>query len=312
VFLVDCDGIYPGESGHDGDGPAKLGELDNWTWANVDTDPDVDFDDIRFVRRHLSPHSATVSRHAEGDAERFVVHQSHFHGGVRFLEVSPGTDEGLTEAAGTRRDVRPTVNPHFEERQGNPFGWINETTDWDLADIGHARPHSEVIEAETAPGRPTPRATTAAVSGGVTFTADQFAGARAVRHESVPLSPPLPVVSADRTYGAGPTRTTAVVDIDVSALSRDDDAATVRVRDRIPDGWTLIDGDVRTYPQGVRTAVEFERTVAPGDDETLSYRVKTPDNGVRRGSFGPVEVGAGGEWVELAGTVEDVTAGPSL
>ena len=313
VFLVDCDGIYPAESGHDGEEPAQLGELDNWTWANVDTDPDVGFEDIRFKRRHLSPHSATVSRHGDGDDERFVVHQSHFHGGVRYLEVRPGTDDGLTEADGTRRDVRPTVNPHFEEREGEAFGWINETTDWSLVDVGHARPQSEVIEEETAPGRLTPRATTAAVSGGVTFAADQFAGARAVRHETVPLSPPMPVLSADRTYGAGPTRTTSVVEIDISALARDGDAATVRVRDRIPDGWTLINGDVETYPQGVRTAAEFERSVAPGEDATLSYRVKTPDDGVTSGTFGPVEVSVDGdEWVELTNTVEDVTAGPSL
>ena len=123
----------------------------------------------------------------------------------------------------------------------------------------------------------------------------------------------MPVLSADRTYGAGPTRTTSVVDIDVSAIARDCDAATVRVRDRIPDGWTLIDGDVETYPLGVRTAAEFETTVAPGDDETLSYRVKTPDDGATTGTFGPVEVSVDGdEWVELAGTAEDVVAGPSL
>ena len=106
---------------------------------------------------------------------------------------------------------------------------------------------------------------------------------------------------------------TSVVEIDISALARGGDAATVRVRDRIPDGWTLINGDVETYPQGVRTAAEFERTVAPGEDATLSYRVKTPDDGVTSGTFGPVEVSVDGdEWVELAGTAEDVVAGPSL
>jgi len=320
VFLIDCDGIYPGdpEYGADG-GPTRLGELDNWTWANVDTDSGVGFEDIKFKRRHLSPHSATVTKHSVDGEERFRVHQSHFHGGIRYLEVRPGTDDGLTElgdgtpGASGRRSYRPTINPHFEEREQEEFGWINNSTDWNLVDIGHARPRSEVIEDEKSPGRLTPRMTTAAASSGVTFTADQFAGVRAVRHRSVPVSAPLPALSASRSYGAGPTRTTSVIEIDLSALDRNGKAESFRVRDRIPDGWTLINGNVEVYPQGVRTAVEFETTVAPDANETLIYRVKTPDDGVTRGTFGPIEASLDGDaWIEIEGTVKEIVAGPSL
>jgi len=321
VFLIDCDGIYPEDPAYDGgEDPTRLGELDNWTWANVDTDPGIGFEEIKFKRRQLSPHSPTVTRHETDSGERFVVHQSHFHGGVRYLEIRPGTEDGLTEAdeateGGTgRRQHRSTVNPYFEDRAGDPFGWVNNTTDWDLVEVGHARPENKTIEEEISPQRPTPRVTTAAVAGGVTLLPDQFAGVYAAQHESVPLSAPLPIVDSSRSYSAGPTRTTSNVYIDLSTVKRrDGDAGTVRVRDRIPGAWRVVDGKVETYEQGVRTAVEFETTVVSGEDAVLSYRVKTPDDGVTRGTFGPVEVSLDGdEWVEVEGTISEVTAGPSI
>ena len=298
VFLVDCDGIY------EDDGTTQLGQLDDWTWANADTG-DVSLEELKFQRRHLSPHSPSVVTCEVGGERRFLVQQGHRHGGVRYLAVDPGEADGLTGDA--RRDYRPTENPNVEGRDGTAeFGWIPASTDWRLRDVGHARPRNADTDGLT------PRVATTDAENGVTFAVDQRAGAHATRHEAMTPTPALPPVEADHAYEAGPTRTASRVVVDLAAGDRAGDAATVRVRDRLPDGWTLLEGDVETYPQGVRTAVEFTATVDPGTEATLEYVVEAPDE-VRRGTFGPVEVSADGEaWTELEGTVETVTVGPSL
>ena len=262
VLLVDCDGIYPGDPGYDGDGPARLGQLDGWTWANVDTDAGVEFEDITFERRHLSPHGASVVTHETDGERRLLVQQGHRHGGVRYLEVRAGSDDGLVGDA--RRDRR--VNPDPAVDREEPIGWLRHETDWSLVDIGHARPRNGGTDGLT------PRVSTTDAADGVTFACDRRAGAYATRHEAVTPTPALPTVEADRT--------------------------------RVPDAWTVLKGDVETYTRGVRTAVELEADIGPGTGGTFEHVVETPDDGLTRGTFGPVEVSADGEtWVEIGSTV---------
>jgi hypothetical protein len=81
----------------------------------------------------------------------------------------------------------------------------------------------------------------------------------------------------------------------------------------VPDGWEVLEETVTTYRRGARTAVEFERSIDPGGSDTLEYVVKTPDDGVTTGTFGPIEVSVDGRtWVEVSGTIEEITAGPSI
>jgi hypothetical protein len=353
VFLVDCDGIYPDDPNYEEtDGATQLGELDNWTWKNVDTGKGFD-DEIEEYEdrgdRHaqilqnefsfqLSPHNSQVAKHEIDGEETFVVHQGHYHGGVRYLEVRPGTEGGLTEIdSGTegpegRRKERaigfdPEIVDEFEPSKGEvqgvrveeldeeypnagkEFGWINNSTDWSLVDVGHARPTNE----ET--GNLTPDFWSSVEHNGVTFSADRSAGAFATKHDDIPLEPPRPPADVERAddavvFTAGQTNQ---VTIEVSTLERDGEAADLHVRDRIPDGYEVVGGDDHViYPQGNRRAVEFAVTVEPGDSRTFTYFVEVPED-AGGGTFGPVEIsGDGEEWVGAGETTDtNVSTGVS-
>jgi hypothetical protein len=310
VFMVDCDGIYPDDPGYTdprsaGDGPKQLGELDNWTWKNVDTDPNVSFADIdqpsfSFM---LSPHNSQVARHEVGNEERFYVHQSHYHGGTRYLEVKPGNDDGLTGDA--RRDYRPDPNPSDQVPREEPIGWINNGTDWSMVDRGHARPRN----AET--GDLSPDFWSSVEHNGVTYSGDRGAGVYASHHNPIPLTAPRPPLEVTRqddgtVFTAGGTNQ---IDITVETFERGTgEAASVTVRDRIPSGYEVVGvaGDIEfeTYPQGVRTAVEFSPAVEPGETRTFTYFIET-DAGSGGRTLGPVEVSSdGAEWAAVAGTTD--------
>jgi len=305
VFLVDCDGIYPDDPGSDtrsaGDGPRQLGELTNWTWKNVDTDQDVSYEDIEqeTFSFQLSPHNSQVARHEAGGRERFVIHQGHYHGGVRYLEVQPGTDDGL--AGDARRDYRPEANPDAPAE--GEIGWINNDTDWNLVDVGHARPQNE----ET--GDLTPDFWSTVEHNGVSYSGDRGAGVHATKFNPTSLRAPRPPLSVERADDGQLFRAGATEQIDITVRATDrDGAASVTVRDRIPAGYAVVGGDeATTYPQGVRTAVEFDAEVAPGETRTFTYFVEVGDD-PGGSTFGPVEVSSdGAEWAVVGGTTESNT-----
>ncbi len=326
VFLVDCEGIYPedpdlGDScGCDGsgDGPKQLGELDNWTWKNVDTGKGFEDtvsreDRFKAIEQgtftfRLSPHNSQGAVHQIDGEERYIIHQGHYHGGVRYLEIEPGSDRGLTEIDGGtegprgRRAYRPKENPNVSGRDGSgTIGWINNTTDWNLNEVGHARPSREGVGLS-------PDFWSSVEHNGLSFHADRRAGVFVTKHDAIPMTKPLPPLEAERINGDGSVFQAGQpveVTIEVRTFERDGEAADVRVRDRIPSGCEVLDGDVKTYPQGTRTAVEFTTTVAPGSETTeLTYFVRTPaDAGT--GTFGPVEVSPDGrEWDAVGGTTD--------
>lgn len=322
VFLVDCEGIYPedpGDARSPGDGPTQLGELDNWTWKNVDTGQgfggtpasEISAEEHRARLEaiqqpefsfQLSPHNSEVAMHTIDGEETVVVHQGHYHGGARYLAVDPGTDDGLTGDAW--RDYRPFENPFVEGRDGSErFGWINTTTDWALTDIGHARPTNETT------GDLSPDVWGSVERNGVTFSADRGAGVYATHHDAIPVTRGLPVIGTVGREDDGDLFTvgqTNRVDLTVETFERRGaDSATVTVRDRVPSDYEVVGGDaVETYPEGVRTAVEFESGVAPGETKTLTYFVRSSED-TQGNTFGPVEVSPDGvNWLEIAGTVD--------
>lgn len=322
VFLVDCDGIYPedaeadhldeGDCRSDGDDPLQMGELDNWTWRNVDTDGDVDYEDVVFSNYHLSPHNQTVQSHAlrttglppktradHGGEQRWVVHQSFYNLGTRYLVIEPGSDRGLT--GDDRRDHR--VDPHPDASREAEIGWVNHTTDWNLLEIGHARPVNEtVVEG----GSPSPDHWCAVEHNGVSIAGDRGAGVWVTHHDAIPLSEPTPGVRAERsTTGDLLTGSQLRVTVDVDV---EGDRA-VLVRDRVPDGVEVVDADpaVRVRPNGTGSVLEFDEP-ATGDD-TFEYVVEVQD-GAATETVGPVAVTAAGgvthadSWVAVGGTAE--------
>ena len=314
VFLVDCEGIYPEDSlcgcGHEGE-PKQLGELANWTWKNADTGEGFDDDTTRTERLdaieqnsfsfQFSPHNSQPAvREVDGE-NRHIIHQGHYHGGVRYLEVEPGSADGLTGDA--RRDYRPRTNPNAAGRDGSEtIGWINHDTDWNVTDIGHARPANR----ET--GNLSPDFWSSVEHNGLSYHGDRGAGVYVTKHTDLPMTSPLPPLEADRAddgsaFLAGQTNR---VEITVETFDRPNgDAAAVHVRDRMPGGYEVVGGDdVETYQEGNRTAVEFTATVDPGDSATLTYFVEVPSD-PGSGTFGPVEVSADGdEWRAEAGTTD--------
>ncbi|PSP77382.1 hypothetical protein BRC88_13780 [Halobacteriales archaeon QS_4_69_225] len=323
VYLIDCEGIYPEDpdlgggsscgcsSGgrSEGDGPKQLGELDNWTWKNVDTGKGFE-DTLSRKERfeaigqdtfsfRLSPHNSQGAVHQIGGEERYIIHQGHYHGGIRYLEIEPGSERGLTGDA--RRKYRPKTNPNVDGRDGSEtIGWINNTTDWNLAEVGHGRPFREGVGLS-------PDFWCSVEHNGLSFHGDRRAGVYVTKHDDIPMTPPLPPLEADRVDDDGSVfqagQTTAVT-IEVQAFERSN-AADVRVRDRIPSSYEVVGGDdVETYPQGTRTAVEFTATVEPDSSKTLRYFVEVPDD-AGSGAFGPVEVSPDGrEWDAVGGTVD--------
>jgi hypothetical protein len=333
VFLVDCEDVYPEDSpcgcGHE-DGPTQLGELDNWTWKNVDTGTGFDDGTGRWERWEqiiqptfsfqLSPHNSQPAVHEIDGKTRYIIHQGHYHGGIRYLEVDPGSADGLTGDA--RRDYRPKPfdpeevdnyeasgglvtegDPTREQYpDGEEFGWINNSTDWNVRDVGHARPTNDEDDSLS------PDFWSSVEHNGLSFHADRGAGVYVTRHDDIPMTAPLPPLDVERSddgsaFLAGQTNR---VEITVDTFERPDgDAGAVRVRDRMPSGYEVVGGDdVETYPQGTRTAVEFTATVDPGDAATVTYFVRVP-SAPGPGTFGPVEVSADGdEWDTVGGTTD--------
>lgn len=299
VYLVDCDGIFPEdgdrywEVSRTVDDVALLGELDMWEWhAEWDTGEDtIDFGPYDFS---LSPHNSDFVKHADGS---FWVHQSHYNGGIRFLEVNPGTEHGLVTDSERFKCLSDDDNEgdcaghDFTGRAGP-----HHTTDWGLDEEAWARPDLKVPHDSRMEGLNymTPFCWGANASNGVTFAGDINQGMYALKADPVPVGGAPPVVDLTRNddgvaFTAGQTNRVE--------LSLGDDSDAVLVRDRVPDGWDVVGGDGETSDDG--SYIQFELA---GGESGLYYTEAPEETGGH--TFGPVEVSndGGTTWHTLAGS----------
>lgn len=320
VYLVDTDDIYETE------GVVECGELANWTWQ----------DDVEFGSFNLSPHNSDPAFHRTGsklpdgaadraneqfDRERELwLHQGHYHAGTRFLKVTPGSDRGTTVTDEAVVDSDTATRLDF----GDPIERGNDATDWDLSepddpggefDGSFARPVRDVPD-DSKMNRDSqdPTGTVGGLSGvqpfvwaavqnrGVTFVSDINQGVFAVKQDDVPLKGAIPYLEVARSTDSPLFTGEQAGRVELDVVDADE---PVLVRDRIPDGWRVLDGDDHeTYHLGGQTAVEFAETA--GDGDTLTYFPESPAGAENTGSgvFGPVEYSddGGDTWQTLPGT----------
>ncbi|WP_254837949.1 LVIVD repeat-containing protein [Natronomonas marina] len=276
IHLVDVSGIYEADAEVMDvpddltveNGVAQLETFDTWEWQNLEEDTDTpDAEEIQFGNFQLSPHNSDVVIDQDGE---LWIHQSHYHGGIRYLkgvEEDDGT-LGLTQE-GFSRPVYDT--PKASRMQGL----------------------SEVV----------PNCWAAVESNGVTFASDINQGVHAVKADGIEYGGGPAVVDAVRSddgslFTGGQTDR---IDIDVRFVERYDE---VLVRDRLPASWDAYDDDAyETYEEGAATYVEFDAAASGGD--TLSYFADV-GGGSDAARVGPVEVSTdGGEtWQALPGTFD--------
>ena len=145
--------------------------------------------------------------------------------------------------------------------------------------------------------------TLASGRGSLTVSVPAGESTRTVRVCGTAAGPPrLDVTRSDdaRVFTGGGTDR---VDVSVSA------SKPVRLRDRVPDGWTVVAGDGTERTVDGATYVEFE----PAADGTFTYFVEAPSGagGTGRDTFGPVEVRSHDGWEPVDGTTEtNVVLGP--
>lgn len=321
VYLVDCDGLFESEDRYyevprTVDDVALLGELDVWYWANEHEHPGEDAVEYGPYDFSLSLHNSDFTTDANGD---LWVHQSAYSGGVRFLRVEPGTDHGLVRpserfACNTADDCDPVVVS--TDGNGDPVREVltgvdgpHNDTDWGLSEEGWARPNLEPPTESRMEGLNylTPFCWGANESNGVTFAADINQGVYALRQvggdgEAVPLggAPPVADVTREDDGSVFLSGRYDHVELTVEEVAYHD---RVTIRERVPDGWTVVDGDHdRTVAEGGDTYLEFE-DVAAG--ETVAYLANV---GSEMGSYelGPVRATAddGVTWLTVPGTAD--------
>lgn len=299
VYLVDCDGLFPGEPNHDPDGVTQLGELDMWEWQNEYTnaeksnsDTTDDASDVSFgpYDFSLSPHNSDFTRHVDGS---FWIHQAHYGGGIRFLEVVPGDDDGLVGDA-RFKDARTDAS-------GNELvgaATAHNTTDWSIQERGFSRPTYGTPKDSRLEGLNyiTPFVWGASQENGITFASDINQGVHAVKADGVPIGGDMPYADVTRTddgslFTAGQTN-----QVDVTLNVADTD---VLVRDRLPNGWEYVAGE------GSDTGRYVEFDIASG--ETGTYFAEAPAS-TGTYTFGPVQVSAddGTTWYTVPGTTKTV------
>lgn len=247
-----------------------------------------------------------ISEKDEGEVddeiERWVLHQSHYNQGTRYIVIEPGRERGRTgeDAPRPRRADRPEPNPELDDREGDEeFGWLNHSTDWNLRDVGHARPANDELIGE----KQTPDFWCSVEHYGATFSGDRNQGVRVTHHDAIPVELGRPRVDVNRTidssvYTAGQS---VRITLDLTVIG---DGA-VRVRDRLPDGFeplAAVDGDdeavdFETSPNGNGTFVEFD--VALGESDTIRYIAEATDE-FDSAAVGPVSVReAGADWDDI-------------
>ena len=223
---------------------------------------------MSFDAFELSPHNSDLSEH-DGD---FWLHQSHYHGGVRYLRLNTGS--------------------------------------WQFKDSGFARPKYEDVPVESMMrglNESQPNCWAAVESNGVTFASDINQGVHALTHDGIPLGG-APVDAEVTRDGEAATfdGTTGRVELSLESLER---AETVRVRDRVPSGADVEATGGRTYEAGGARMVEFDAEAAPGD--VFAYDVGGLGDGGFLGPV-EVSADGGRTWEAVSGTRTVDAAGGAL
>jgi hypothetical protein len=289
VYLVDADGLFEADPRFDSvpreNGVARLGELDMWEWQNEyvsDSNPgtgDIDFGPYDFS---LSPHNSDFARHVDPNSgkESFWIHQAHYGGGVRFLKVKPGKQNGLV---GERRFDGPVTGANGEELTGADAKHVS--TDWRLTEKGYSRPTYGTPKESRLEGLNyiTPFVWGANESNGITFASDINQGVHAIKADGIPIGGADPVVGTSRGMDGSVFRSGDTNQVDLTIDFTDSD---VLVRDRLPENWSKAGGDGEVVEVGEDRFVEFEGTATAGD----SFRYFATADGSGAGTFGPVQV----------------------
>jgi hypothetical protein len=307
VYLVDADGLFDDDPRFDSvprddNGVVQMGELALWEWQNEyqypNDDNAVEFGPYDFS---LSPHNSDFARHVDpkNGTEEFWVHQAHYGGGIQYLEVKTGKQDGLVGA-----DARFT-EPDGDTDGNGLSGAADEhnTTDWRLRRRGYARPTYGTPKESRIEGLNyiTPFVWGASESNGVTFASDINQGVHAIIHDDIPVGGADPVVGINRSddgslFTGGQTDR---VSLDVAFSDRD-----VLVRDRLPESWNAIEGDeYDTVEAGGSQYIQFSEPVSGGD--TLRYFASVgSETGAHQ--LGPVKVSddGGDTWHTLAETTD--------
>ncbi|WP_254822476.1 hypothetical protein [Haloglomus halophilum] len=315
VYLVDCDGLFESDPNFDSvpreNGVVQMGELDMWEWqneyenpmkANTGTDTTNDDSDIDFgpYDFSLSPHNSDFARHMDRSGkESFWIHQAHYGGGIQFLEVVPGDDDGLVGE--DARFQEPVKDADGNELSGAAAP--HNTTDWRIVKRGYSRPTYDTPKDSRLEGLNyiTPFVWGASESNGITFASDINQGVHAVKADGIPVGGADPVANVSREMDGQVFRSgdTNQVDLTLEFADRD-----LLVRDRLPEGWSYAGGDGTDVEVGEDTFVQFSGTQS-GDD---AMRYFADAGGSGGGSFGPMQVSDdGGEtWHTLAGSSQSV------
>ena len=311
VFLVDCEGIYPEDDAHDPDAefPIELGELDNWTWLEPGDGTIPDDEAVDFTGYLLSPHNSDFTVYdydddgftdpdtGESGTRREVwLNQAHYHGGVRFIRVEPGRDDGVTTAEAEASEA-------LEDR--------HRATDWSLTERGFSQDGRDVpSEASPREGRgAVPNFWASVEANGITFSSGMNSGVYATQFEGEDGHPGFPISARPQV--------TATRDLDASVVFADGTTAvgisvdadqSVLLRDRLPEGFSPLVGDYEnSYEAGASTWVEFG--VGP-DTDRVRYYAEAADSGGTR-EFGPLQFSADGgkTWDSLSAFDPVVVAG---
>ena len=297
IYLVDTSGIYEEDAAvldvpddvTPGGRPVELDNVGRWEWFcegdgcdHAKKNPDEGFS---FSGFNLSPHNSDFAVDADGD---FWVHQSHYNGGLRYLKVEETADGlDLTETGFSR--------PVYDQIPEDSMGTGLKVDDTSVGGISDAQPYCWG----------------AVQSNGVTLLADLNQGLHAVVGDGVSVGggPAFATVTRSDDASLFTGGQTDRVDLELTTLRRYDE---VRVRDRLPTRWDVVDGDAyESYEEGGTTYVEFTGPV--GEGETLSYFADVGGD-TDGATVGPVEVSTDGgdTWRALAGTIEtNVVVGAS-
>lgn len=265
--------------------------LDSWTLLEEAT----------FQNFTLSPHNVDINDQGQ-------VAAGHYHGGTRFFEIHGG--HGNNDGPGENgKGQGPDGN---QADQADQVTSANHGLSAELHDIGHHREPQIVPEAsESAVSQATPFHWCSELANGLAFTSGINTGVYVLDNGDIEVGRnPMADVDVERG-GAADAYTqgqTLRIELDVET------DRPIRVRDRIPAGWTVdqAGSDHVTYTEGGAQYVEF---TAPVDGEGRRTAFVEVSGGPGSFTVGPVEYtleNGPDTWRGLFGTLDsNVAAGIS-
>lgn len=285
------------------------------------------YDAVNFEGYAFSPHNCDIVVEPDGDA---WITQAHYHAGIRFLKIQPLDESPTDDWHLTGRRVRSTDGEPIKQETRETDGETEFVQEFEtdssgvftkgfanarLAEPGRAyySDHVEVPEETKTDSTVTPNFWSARALNGVTFGGGQHTGLYAVAADPMEVgtwtAPDADVTRTDdgALFTAGGTNFLKY------EVQTDE---PVRLRDRLPSGWTVADGDdVTTYDTGDGLRVEFDEPVSDGGTRKLFVTVDGPGNS----QIGPVQFTpddnpsrGGKDWETVAGSVSSLFVGPSL